>query len=101
MKKFLNSKKKEIATLKEIIINKDNEIATLKDKLNNVKNINVGRKAYSNTEVIEIIKELRNNGDGYLKIANELNNRGILTDRHKTWGASSIKCIVQRYVDNK
>lgn len=91
----------EILHLKQKLAAKDKEIADLKSQLANIKVIKVGRKAYSNTEVIELIKELRNNGDGYLKIANELNTRGVLTDRNKPWRASSIKCIVQRHIDNK
>jgi len=59
-----------------------------------------GRKPYNNEKVIELIKEIRLEGNGYKEIANRLNSMNVLTDKGKPWGASSIKCIIKRYIEN-
>lgn len=68
------------------------------DKVSNESN-KVGRKKYNNIEVINRMKNLKDNGYGYLKIAKSLNSEGIMNSNDKPWSSSTIKYILDNYTE--
>lgn len=87
----------------DIIIEKLNNIESLmlelkESKVEQVKSSNKGgRRAFDNIEVINLMKELHSEGNGYKKIAGILNNKGIKTKNDKDWSSSSVKFILDRH----
>lgn len=94
--RIVNIAENELKELIESTINnKLNEFITVTKEADNTNNTrNAGRKKYDNVEVIELIKELRNKGESFKKITDNLNSQGYLTDRGKPWNSSSIKYIL-------
>lgn len=99
LRNLLNSKDTKIVELNKKIDDLKKSNAELKDSIKEMPKNKTGRKPYNNTKVIEIIRNLRLEGNGYLEIANRLNSMNLLTDKNKLWGASSIKCIIKRYIE--
>lgn len=109
----ITKKDLEIMLLQDLLNNKDTKIVELNKKIKDLEKSNAelnrslkeipknktGRKPYNNTKVIEIVRNLRLEGNGYLEIANRLNSMNLLTDKNKLWGASSIKCIIKRHIE--
>ena len=96
---------KEKVKLLESVPTADTTIADINNKLNRLIEVicvdkvsntpnKVGRKKYDNIEVIERMKQLKNNGYGYQRIAKTLNNEGIMNNSNKPWSNSSIKYIL-------